>query len=137
MAKILVVEDHADSADVLIIALKKAGHSVLHALDGRRALDDLIDLPIDLIVLDLRMAGFDGIAFLRVLRSYLRWQALPVIVVSAATDVEMERAEQFGVAHVFRKANFQVDTFLTAVQDALQPRDPHHGLDDSHGRPRY
>jgi CheY-like chemotaxis protein len=120
MSQILVVEDHEDSATLLLTALAKAGHQVAHVIHGQDALDSLSKQPPDLIVLDLRLPTFDGIAFLKVMRSYRRWRDIPVIVVSAATEPELESASSLGVRRIFAKAHFKLSEFMTAVRDALE-----------------
>jgi CheY-like chemotaxis protein len=127
VASILVVEDHRDSAEFLITALRRVGHTVAHAPDGREALDAVTLHPPDLIVLDLRLPALDGISLLQVLRSYMRWRDIPVIVVSAGTDVELTRVTQLGARRVFRKAGFQITDFLAAVDDALASPSNHRG----------
>ena len=117
----LVVEDHKDSADVLIRALGKAGHTVEHAVDGRAALDVMSARTPDLVVLDLRLPEFDGIGFIQVMRSYLRWGKIPVIVVSAGTQMEMDRVMQLGAKRFFRKANFDLRDFVAAVEELAGP----------------
>jgi CheY-like chemotaxis protein len=119
MADVLVVEDHVDSADAIATALRRAGHVVRHALDGHRALAMLTRQRPDLIVLDVRLPVMDGIGFMDVLRSYLGWQDIPVIVVSAAGDAEIDRVQDFGIAHVFRKSNFQLNDFVEKVNESL------------------
>jgi CheY-like chemotaxis protein len=120
VAHILVVEDHKDSADVLITALRKAGHTFEHVLDGRAALDAMSAHTPDLVVLDLRLPTFDGIAFLQVMRSYLRWREIPVIVVSAGTEMELDRVTQLGARRIFRKARFDLKDFMAAVEELLE-----------------
>src|SRR3954468_22562515 len=86
VAKILVVDDDADGREALVTYLAKGGHSVVGAASGREALDALEkmtgDVP-DLVLLDIRMPGMDGFAVLKVLRSYLRWAAVPVAILTA------------------------------------------------------
>jgi CheY-like chemotaxis protein len=121
VAHILVVEDHQDSADVLITALGKAGHTVEHVMDGRVALDVMSAHTPDLVVLDLRLPTFDGISFLQVMRSYLRWREIPVVVVSAGTQMESDRVLQLGAKRFFRKAHFDLKDFLAAVEELVGP----------------
>lgn len=83
VATILVVEDDDDTADLLVQALRKSGYGVLRAPNGREAVDALILGGVDLLITDLRMPQMDGVTLLGVVRSYLRFHSLPVIVVSA------------------------------------------------------
>jgi DNA-binding NarL/FixJ family response regulator len=61
----------------------------------------------------------DGMQLLEVLRSYLRWYSLPVIVVSThVTPEQVDRLHEMGVIHVFHKANYDLDELGRAVTDA-------------------
>jgi CheY-like chemotaxis protein len=74
----------------------------------------------DVVVLDLRMPEMDGITFLEVIRCYLRWSTLPVIVLTALPDgPTIVRAEQLGVRYIFRKSQFRLEDLAHAVEQCL------------------
>jgi CheY-like chemotaxis protein len=86
MRTILIVEDDADARQILRKFLT-AGKFVVHtARDGQHALNVLerIDPP-DLILLDYKMPVMDGKQFLAIARRTPRLQAIPVVILSAAT----------------------------------------------------
>jgi DNA-binding response OmpR family regulator len=60
MSRLLVVEDDADIALALRLVLKRAGHEVQHAKDGREGLRAVHDLRPELILLDIGLPGLDG-----------------------------------------------------------------------------
>ncbi len=118
MANVLVVEDEADSREVVSRFLGRIGHRPVCAQDGRAALVKLIEEPPDVIVLDMRMPLLDGIGLLEIVRSYLRWHKLPVIILSAqATPEELRRARDMGVNYIFHKAQFQLADLQAAIDD--------------------
>jgi CheY-like chemotaxis protein len=120
MAHVLVVDDEGDSREFISRFLVRVGHRVTGATDGRDALRKLLNDSPDVLVLDMRMPNLSGIGLLEVLRSYLRWQSLPVVVVSAhATGDEINRATEAGVRHFFHKANFKLEALAAAIDDAL------------------
>ena len=120
MSIVLVVEDDHDTADALSTALTARGYITTVAPNGREALRALTTRPPDLIILDLLMPVMDGMAFLDVLRSYLRWSALPVIVVTAVNDpVELDALQRFNVSQVFLKANYNLADLLETVTRLL------------------
>jgi len=86
MANILIVDDVVDAAEALARFLEKNGHSVHCVADGKNALFAVISKEIDLVILDLLMPEMDGPSFLEVIRSYLRLQTLPVVVLTAVAD---------------------------------------------------
>jgi len=116
MAYVLVVDDEGDSREFVAKLLERRGHRVVCAENGRKALKELLNGQPELLVLDLRMPELDGIGLLEVLRSYLRWHGLPVIILSAhGSDAEIRRAIELGVAQVFHKANFNLADLADTV----------------------
>ena len=69
--------------------LETRGHATKCIPNGREALASIITAPPDLVVLDLFMPEMDGPGLLEVLRSYLRLQALPVIIWTGLPDSPM------------------------------------------------
>jgi CheY-like chemotaxis protein len=125
MARLLIVDDDADSRETLCRFLEKAGHIVECVGNGKKALSTVIDHPPELIILDLLMPEMDGGTFLEVTRSYLRLQALPVIILTALPDSPMvERARHLKVNTILMKAKATFDDILGAVQQELH-RLPH------------
>lgn len=127
MATLLVVDDDADNRELLMHLFHRDGHEVACADGGRQAIDVLTQKDPALVILDLRMPGMDGIEFLRVIRSYLRWQRLPVIVLSGLPDEDRERAAKFDVRHVFQKGSIDFDGLRAVVRTELAraPESPH------------
>jgi CheY-like chemotaxis protein len=124
MAHVLVVEDEKDSRDFVAQYLKREGHTVTTAVDGQTALRKLLNERADIVVLDVRMPNMDGISLLEILRSYLRWNTLPVILFTArAIPEELTRARDMGVEHIFHKANFQLAELGQVIMDICHPND--------------
>ena len=124
MAHILVVEDEKDSRELVVEYLKRKGHTVTSAADGEGALGVLLNSHPDVVILDVRMPRMDGIGLLELLRTYLRWTRLPVILVTGeASPGEMRRARELGVTYIFHKANFQLAELGEAVEALCHPPD--------------
>jgi two-component system response regulator AtoC len=104
MSQVLVVDDDLDSGEGLVRMLRKRGHHAMAVPNGREALAMLMGMTPDAIVLDMRMPQMDGALFLDVLRSYLRLQHVPVLLLTAYPDgPEVARAQRLGVRGVYRK----------------------------------
>jgi CheY-like chemotaxis protein len=124
MARVLVVEDEKDSRDFVAEYLKREGHTVSTAADGQTALRKLLNQRTEVIILDVRMPRMDGIGLLEVIRAYLRWHRLPVILLTGnAEPQEMTRARELGVEYIFHKANFQLAELGEAVEAVCHPPD--------------
>src|SRR2546423_5002396 len=104
VASVLVVDDEIDGSDAVVRYLARAGHMTRCVPNGREALSALANRTPDVVILDLRMPEMDGITFLEVIRCYLRWSYLPVILLTAhQADSTTERAQQLGARRVFHK----------------------------------
>ena len=82
-ARILVVEDDADTAQLVRLYLARDGHEVLTASDGLKGLAMAREEAPDLVVLDLMLPGLDGIEICRELRGYSN---VPIIMVTARVE---------------------------------------------------
>jgi len=123
MAYVLIVDDEPDSREFVERFLHREGHQTACVPNGREALSALINGQPDAMVLDVRMPEMDGLALLEVLRSYLRWTKLPVVLLTAhANDEQIAHARELGVQHVFHKANFTLMNLLRAIEDSLPPQ---------------
>lgn len=123
MAYVLIVDDEPDSSEFVERFLQREGYRTSCVPNGRAALGALINGRPDVVVLDVRMPEMDGLTLLEVLRSYLRWTKLPVILLTAHADKsEIDRAKQLGVHHVFHKANFTLVQLLHAIQESVPPQ---------------
>jgi DNA-binding response OmpR family regulator len=83
MAKILVVEDEKQIADMISFKLGNTGHKVVRAPDGEQALSVAARESPDLILLDVMMPGLSGVEVLRRLKNDPALRSVPVIMVSA------------------------------------------------------
>jgi two-component system, NtrC family, sensor kinase len=112
---VLVVEDDAHAAEVLVAILSNAGYEAEWAANGRSALDRLACDPLpSLILLDLHMPAMDGWEFLAHQRESPRCVEIPVIVMSgdastsaAAIDVNYFLRKPFtavSLEHTVRNA---------------------------------
>src|SRR5438105_2099923 len=83
--RVLVVEDDATVAEVLLAYLRRAGHATAHVSDGLAALAASAADPPDLVVLDLMLPGLDGLEVCRRLRE--QTPELPVVMLTAKGEV--------------------------------------------------
>ena len=120
MARIMLVDDSPDSCEPVAKYLEQAGHIVTCVRDGREALFQVLaDMP-DVIVLDLMMPEMDGPSFLEVVRSYLRLQSLPVVVLTALHESPLvDRARHLKVNAILAKGKASLEDIRQAVEGAI------------------
>jgi CheY-like chemotaxis protein len=117
MPQILIVDDDRDGRDALRQFLRKHGHEVACASNGREALSAVLARTPDLVVLDLFMPELDGSGLLEILRSYLRLQSLPVVVMTGLPDSPLlDRVRHLHVNAVLVKGKTTFHDVLQAVK---------------------
>lgn len=82
-AKILVVDDEPEIAELERYHLVQAGHRVSTAGNGWEALDEVRRERPDLILLDLMLPDLDGFGVCEILRREPATATIPVVIVSA------------------------------------------------------
>jgi len=118
--QVLVIDDDSDIRAVVQIMLEDAGYRVTVAPHGAAALAMLRQgarLP-DLILLDLRMPVMDGHTFRHIQQADPQWRTIPVVVLSANTDVHAT-AHDLGIAAVLPKP-FTLAALLATVQRTVR-----------------
>lgn len=84
--RILVVDDDADSLDVIAEALSWQGYKVQKAPSGAQALDIIKNWKPHLVILDVNMPGMDGVELLRDLRRHEHYVSVLFISGNSSTD---------------------------------------------------
>ncbi len=85
---ILVVDDHKTNRLKMSLAIKSQGHSAEMAENGQQALDMLRAKSFDLVLLDIIMPGMDGYQVLEQMKKDSVLRDIPVIVISALTEMD-------------------------------------------------
>ena len=80
LAKILIADDDAAVQTTVRLLLDRAGHEVIAAGDGRRALEQLETGDFELLFLDIFMPGMDGFETMRQVRQ--KHPSIQIIVIS-------------------------------------------------------
>lgn len=85
---ILIVDDQEGNRTLLSRRLRKQGHQVSLAGDGRHALERLRSRRFDLVLLDIVMPEIDGVEVLRQVKADPVLQNIPVLMLSAVDELD-------------------------------------------------
>lgn len=97
MAKILIVDDTPHIHRLLTLMLQRINHTTISADNGREALEQLENTPVDLMITDLNMPEMSGFTLMEKVRSSEKFKNLPIIMLSATGQEQAEQvAEQKG-----------------------------------------
>ena len=123
MKDIWVIDDDRSVRFVLAEALRDAGYGVREFDSAARALDALASHgPPALVFTDVRMPQIDGLHLLDTLKQHI--PELPVIVMSAWTDVPSTAGAFRGGAHDFLSKPFDLDVAVAMARRALNEAEP-------------
>lgn len=86
--KILIVDDEPFNVDYLEQELEDMDYETIAAVNGLDALDKVRDESPDLVLLDIMMPVMDGFETLRQLKAKPDWRDIPVLIISALTDMD-------------------------------------------------
>jgi signal transduction histidine kinase/DNA-binding response OmpR family regulator len=119
-APVLVVEDDADTREMLQRMLEREGFTVTEADDGRAGLDRVAEQRPSLILLDLLMPQMNGFEFLAELQTRPEWRSIPVVVVTAKDLTAEEHARLSGqVSEVLRKGAYTRERLMSEVRERV------------------
>ncbi len=97
MKRILYVEDNPNNMILVRRILRAEGHELLEAEDGESGWNTAIREHPDFIFMDLLMPGIDGFELTRKIKSTPELSHIPIVVLTAYGNVEMERkAKELG-----------------------------------------
>ena len=118
LPSLLVVDDEPDNFDVMEALLPASDYTLHYAASGQDAIAALDLLQPDLILLDVMMPGLDGIEVCRQMKALAKWQAVPIIMVTALnTKGDLARCLQTGA-----------DDFISKPVNAIELRARVHSM---------
>jgi len=116
---ILIIEDNPDITSLIELVLRKAPADTVHLPTADKAWALMEKGQPDLILLDMMLPGISGMDFLAKMREDVRYQKLPVIIVSIRADaVFRRRAQELGVSRYLMKP-FSPAVLRQEVEQAL------------------
>jgi len=87
MSTIMIVEDEADIAEMISMHLTREGHENITIGNGLQVVPAAIEQQPDIIILDLMLPGIDGLNVFKRLRADTRTASIPVIILTAKSQV--------------------------------------------------
>jgi len=117
---VLIVDDDEGMRDTLTAILKRE-YRVLRVSSGEAALPILNREDVDLMLLDVRLPGINGLEVLRIVKE--NYSLIEVVMISAINEIETAvQAMKHGAYHYVTK-DFDYDTLLSLVRMASERQD--------------
>jgi two-component system nitrogen regulation response regulator NtrX len=119
--RILIVDDQTAVREELAFALRYEGFTTVEASTGDAGLAAIAGGDIDVVLLDIKMPGIDGMQVLsKVKQSH---PGLPVVMITGHGDIETAVVAIKGGAFDFLTKPFDTDRVLVSVKNALRMRE--------------
>lgn len=103
---ILLVDDEKDFVEMLAMRLEEAGEKVTPAYDGKMCLEALETKPIDVVVLDIKMPGMDGILTLRKIKILHPLVEVILLTGHGSTETAIEGMKLGAFDYLLKPADF-------------------------------
>jgi DNA-binding NtrC family response regulator len=118
--KLMLVDDEERFLSTTAKLLQRKGHQVVTASGGREALDSLEKEDVEVVILDVKMPGMDGIEVLREIR--LRFPLVGVIMLTGHGTIESAVEGMKLGAHDFVTKPCDIDDLLAKAEEAAARR---------------
>ncbi|MFH1574094.1 MAG: response regulator [Acidobacteriota bacterium] len=116
--KVLLVDDERDFIDVLTKRLRKRKLDLRVALSGEEAVRAVQEKPVDVVVLDMRMPGMDGLQTLREIKCMNPMIEVIMLTGHANVEAAVEGLELGAFDYLMKPVEF--DELLYKLQDAFK-----------------
>ena len=123
--KILIIDQEPDVLKALETILIKKGYGVRSALGGEEAIDLIKSEPFELVIMDIRMEGMDGLEFIEQVKNLDDETEVIVITGFASIENAVIALRDRGAADFITKPLDNVDQLFIAIDKALQKRRMH------------
>ncbi|MEV6766123.1 response regulator [Streptomyces sp. NPDC051105] len=130
--RVLVVDDNKVIRQLIRVNLELEGLEVVTAADGAECLDVVHQVRPDVITLDVVMPRLDGLRTAALLRADPRTHDIPLAIVSACTQYEVETGLDVGV-DAFLAKPFEPSELVRLVRELMAHR---RGTEESEERER-
>ena len=120
---VLLVDDESEFLDTLVKRIKKRNVNAHGVASGEEALDFLNQQPVDIVVLDVRMPGMDGIQALREIKQ--RYPLVEVIMLTGHANLEVAIEGMELGAFDYMMKPIEIDELLYKLQDAYKKKHIH------------
>ena len=118
---ILVVDDEIDTLQLLRVMLEMDGFEIFEAFNGLEAIESVKKNRPDAVLMDVMMPRMDGLEACRILRAQPETATLPIIIVSAKTQVEAVKEGLDAGATRYLKKPISRSNLIETIREVLEP----------------
>ena len=119
--RVLIVDDEVDFVEMLSLRLEEAGEKVVPAYNGRECLEILKKLDIDVVILDIKMPGMDGIQTLKEIKKGFPLVEVIMLTGHGTTETAVEGMKMGAFDYLLKPTDFQ--DLLDKLENARKRKD--------------
>ena len=119
--RVLIVDDEVDFVEMLSLRLEEAGEKVVPAYNGRECLEILKKLDIDVVILDIKMPGMDGIQTLKEIKKGFPLVEVIMLTGHGTTETAVEGMKLGAFDYLLKPTDFQ--DLLEKLENARKRKD--------------
>ena len=120
LLKALFVDDETEYLATAIKRMKKRGIDVMGVSSGEEALATLAGQKMDVVVMDMRMPGMDGIQALREIKQHYPLVEVIMLTGHASMEAAIQGMELGAFDYLMKPID--IDELIYKIQDAFQKR---------------
>lgn len=106
-ARILIVDDEHDFAEMMTMRLNEAGGDVTAVYNGRECIEKLQQKAFDVVILDIKMPGMDGIQTLRKIKIMFPLVEVILLTGHGTTETAVQGMKLGAFDYLLKPADFQ------------------------------
>lgn len=117
MRNVLVIDDDAAFVEIVRGALDKSAYTVTGASDGMKGLESIKAARPDVILLDIKMPGMGGIAFLQRLKEISPAPPIPIVIMSNDSSLEtISESAELGIRSYMIKSDEPMSKIVELIE---------------------
>lgn len=121
--KVLIVDDEKDFVEMFSLRLKGQGEKVSTAFSGKEALEVLEKESIDVVILDIRMPGMDGIDTLKQIKALFPMVEVILLTGHGSAETAVEGMKLGAFDYLMKPADFE--DIKVKLEKARKRKDDH------------
>ncbi len=128
---ILVADDNPLNRELASELLFDEGYQIVEAENGAQTLNILANRDVDTILLDVMMPGINGYETCRRIKDHPQWRLIPVVMLTALSDVESRIQALEAGADDFLSKPFNEGELLARVKASIRVKNLHNQLEET------
>lgn len=124
MANVMFVDDDVDSLEMFKKCVEIFGHQAVTACSSQEALRLAQEVDLDVVFVDLYLADASGIDVVTALRKSVKTARIPVYVLSAGSEYELDLTLERSGANAYLQKPVHLQNLLATITHAISSPSP-------------